>query len=56
MQSDLEQSKEIDNWRRAFEPILKINLKNNTPHLSEDCILAIQEAQRLHKELIVSDY
>lgn len=55
MQADLTQSKEIENWKKVIEPILKVNL-NETFHLSEDCIVAIQEAQRLHKDLIASNY
>lgn len=55
MQSDLIQAKEIENWRKVLEPIIKVNLKDNC-HLSEDCIVAVQEAQMLHKDLIVSNY
>ena len=55
IKADLTQSQEIENLKKVLEPILKIDL--NSPNtFSEDCILAIQDSQRLYGELITSNY
>ena len=51
IKADLEHDAQNSNWERVFEPIRGIDTTKDAGSLPMDCLIAIQESQRLYNEL-----
>lgn len=56
IQADLEHDARNKNWEKVFKPIRDIDTKKGCDggSLAMDCLIAVQEAQKLYKELFES--
>lgn len=51
IKADLEHDAQNRNWEKVFEPIRKIDTTKDAGSLPMDCLIAIQESQKLYREL-----
>lgn len=51
IKADLEHDAQNSNWEKVFEPIRGIDTTKDAGSLPMDCLIAIQESQRLYNEL-----
>ena len=51
IKSDLEHDAQNRNWEKVFKPIREIDTTKDSGSLPMDCIVAIQESQKLYREL-----
>ena len=51
IKADLEHDAQNRNWEKVFEPIRGIDTTKDAGSLPMDCLIAIQESQKLYKEL-----
>ena len=51
IKADLEHDAQNRNWEKVFKPIRGIDTTKDAGSLPMDCLIAIQESQRLYNEL-----
>ena len=51
IKADLEHEDRNQKWEKVFKPIREIDTTKDAGSLPMDCLIAIQESQRLYKEL-----